>query len=69
MLKRLVGQAFYCFLDEYSEYNKITVNLEDHETNLFTSPFGIFAYRIMLFDYAMPLKSFKVHARNLLIFN
>lgn len=59
MLKRLVGQTFYCFLDEYSKYNQIIVNPEDHERNLFTSLFGIFAYRIMLFDYEMPLKYFK----------
>ena len=29
MLERLVGQAFYCFLDDYSGYNQIVVNPKD----------------------------------------
>jgi hypothetical protein len=40
MLKRLAGQAFYCFLDGYSAYNQITVDPEDQEKTTFTSPFG-----------------------------
>ena len=29
MLERLAGQAYYCFLDEYSGYNQIVVNPKD----------------------------------------
>ena len=49
MLERLVGKAYYCFLDGYSGYNQIVVNLEDQEKTAFTCPFGIFAYRKMSF--------------------
>ena len=49
MLKRLVGQAYYCFLDGYSGYNQILVNPEDQEKTTFTCPFGVFAYKRMPF--------------------
>jgi len=45
MIERLVGQAFYCFLDEYSGYNQIAVAPEDQEKTAFTCPFDVFAYR------------------------
>jgi len=48
-LERLAGKAYYCFLDGYSGYNQIVVNLEDQEKTAFTCPFGIFAYRKMPF--------------------
>ena len=50
MLEQLAGQAFYCFLDGCSGYNQIAVDPKDQEKTAFTSPFGIFAYRRMLFD-------------------
>ena len=31
MLDRLVGHAYFCFLDGYSEYNQIMINLKDQE--------------------------------------
>ncbi|KAM2160662.1 hypothetical protein ACFX1Q_043730 [Malus domestica] len=49
MLERLVGRAFYCFLDGYSGYNQIPVAPEDQEKTTFTCPFGTFAYRRMPF--------------------
>jgi len=49
MLGRLAGQAYYCFLDEYSGYNQITVDPKDQEKMAFTCPFGVFAYRWMPF--------------------
>lgn len=49
MMERFSGQEFYCFLDGYSGYNQITVNLEDHEKKTFTCPFNVFAYRSMPF--------------------
>ncbi|CAN6557661.1 unnamed protein product [Malus baccata var. baccata] len=49
MLERLVGRAFYCFLDGYSGYNQISVAPEDQEKTIFTCPFGTFAYRRMPF--------------------
>ncbi|CAN6679406.1 unnamed protein product [Malus baccata var. baccata] len=49
MLERLVGYAFYCFLDGYSGYNQIVITPEDQEKTTFTCPFGTFAYRRMPF--------------------
>ena len=49
MLERLVGQAYYCFLDGYSGYNQITMDPKDQEKTAFTCPFGVFAYRRMPF--------------------
>ena len=50
MLERLAGQAFYCFLDGYSDYNQVIVDPKDQEKTTFTCPFGVFAYRCMPFD-------------------
>jgi len=36
MLKRLSDQNIYCFLDGYSGYNQIPINLEDQEKTAFT---------------------------------
>jgi hypothetical protein len=49
MLERLAGKSFYCFLNGYSGYNQIVINLEDQEKTTFTCPFGTYAYRRMHF--------------------
>ncbi|XP_073222429.1 uncharacterized protein [Cicer arietinum] len=49
MLERLAGHEYYCFLDGYSGYNQIVGAPEDHEKTAFTCPYGVFAYRRMLF--------------------
>ena len=49
MLERLAGQSFYCFLDGYSGYDQIVVDLNDQEKTAFTRPFDVFAYRRMPF--------------------
>lgn len=49
MLERLVEQSYYYFLDEYSSYNQIVVDLVDQEKTTFTCPFGVFAYHRMPF--------------------
>lgn len=45
IIERLSGQEFYCFLDDYSGYNQIIINPENHKKTTFTCPFGVFAYR------------------------
>jgi len=50
MLERLTCKSFYFFLDGYSGYNQIIINLEDQEKTTFTCPFGIYAYKRMPFD-------------------
>ena len=49
MLERLVGQAFYCFLNGYSGYNQIPEDLKNQKKTAFTCPFGVFPYRRMPF--------------------
>nr|CAN71396.1 hypothetical protein VITISV_016010 [Vitis vinifera] len=49
VLERVSGHPFYCFLDGYSEYFQIEIDLEDQEKTTFTCPFSNFAYRRMPF--------------------
>jgi hypothetical protein len=49
MVERLAGHEYYYFLDGYSGYNQVPVDLEDQEKTTFTCPFGTFAYRRMPF--------------------
>nr|GEU49605.1 reverse transcriptase domain-containing protein [Tanacetum cinerariifolium] len=49
MLERLAGNEFYCFLDGFSGYFQISINLPDQEKITFTCLYGTFAYRIMPF--------------------
>jgi hypothetical protein len=49
MVERLAGHDYYCFLDGYSGYNQILLDLEDQEKTTFTCPFSTFAYRRMPF--------------------
>ncbi|RVW12398.1 Retrovirus-related Pol polyprotein from transposon 17.6 [Vitis vinifera] len=43
------GHPFYCFLDGYSGYFQIEIDVEDQEKTTFTCPFGTYAYRRMPF--------------------
>ncbi|KAL6348741.1 hypothetical protein AAG906_029769 [Vitis piasezkii] len=43
------GHPFYCFLDGYSGYFQIEIDVEDQEKTTFTCPFGTYAYRRMSF--------------------
>nr|GEX81473.1 reverse transcriptase domain-containing protein [Tanacetum cinerariifolium] len=49
MLEQLAGNEFYCFLDGFSGYIQIPINLPDQEKTTFTCPYGTFAYRRMPF--------------------
>lgn len=49
LLERVVGHAFYCFLDGYSGYYQIEISLEDQEKITFICPFGTFVFRRMPF--------------------
>ncbi|WJZ82840.1 hypothetical protein VitviT2T_002565 [Vitis vinifera] len=49
VLERVSGHPFYCFLDEYSGYFQIEIDVEDQEKTTFTCPFGTYAYRRMPF--------------------
>ncbi|XP_060181201.1 uncharacterized protein LOC132610807 [Lycium barbarum] len=49
ILDRLAGRSHYCFLDSYSGYNQININLEDQEKTTFTFSYGTFAFSSMSF--------------------
>ncbi|GJR22356.1 reverse transcriptase domain-containing protein [Tanacetum coccineum] len=49
MLERLAGNEYYCFLDGFSGYIQIPIDLHDQEKTTFTCPYGTFAYRRMPF--------------------
>ena len=49
VLKRVSGHPFYCFLDGYSGYFQIEIDVEDQEKTTFTCPFGTYAYKRMPF--------------------
>ncbi|KAL6325100.1 hypothetical protein AAG906_022667 [Vitis piasezkii] len=45
VLERVSSHPFYCFLDGYSRYFQIEIDVEDQEKTTFTCPFGTYAYR------------------------
>jgi len=45
----LAGHEYYFFLDGYSRYKKVPVDLEDQEKMTFTCIFQMFAHRCMPF--------------------
>nr|GEY77834.1 DNA-directed DNA polymerase [Tanacetum cinerariifolium] len=45
MLERLAVNEYYCFLDGFSGYFQIPIDLKDQEKTTFTCPYGMFAYR------------------------
>nr|GEV18392.1 reverse transcriptase domain-containing protein [Tanacetum cinerariifolium] len=50
MLKRLVRNELYCFLDVFSGYFQIIIDPKDQEKTTFTCPYRTFAYRRMPFE-------------------
>ena len=49
VLEGVSSHPFYCFLDGYSGYFQIEIDVEDQEKTTFTCPFGTYAYRRMPF--------------------
>nr|GEY35697.1 reverse transcriptase domain-containing protein [Tanacetum cinerariifolium] len=45
MLERLAGNEYYCFLDGFSGYFQIPIDLKDQEKTTFTYPYATFSYR------------------------
>ena len=66
MVERLAGHDYYYFLNRYSDYNQIPLDLEDHEKTTFTCPFGTFAYRHMPFGLCnVPATFLAMHDQHL----
>nr|GEW51290.1 DNA-directed DNA polymerase [Tanacetum cinerariifolium] len=59
MLERLAGNEFYCFLDGFSDYFQISINLPDQEKTTFTCPYETFAYRRMPFGLCNAPRTFQ----------
>lgn len=49
LLDGLVGKKKLSFLDGFSGYNQIQINLEDQDNTTFTCPWGTFAYWVLPF--------------------
>nr|GEZ22951.1 hypothetical protein [Tanacetum cinerariifolium] len=49
MLERLTGNEYYCFLNGFSGYFQIPIDLKDQEKTTFTCPYETFAYKCMPF--------------------
>lgn len=49
ILERVAGHEFYLFLDGYSDYYQIEIDLEDQDKTTFTCPFGTYAFCRMPF--------------------
>ncbi|RVW58215.1 Retrovirus-related Pol polyprotein from transposon 17.6 [Vitis vinifera] len=49
VLEKSLSHPLYCFLDGYSGYFQIEIDVEDQEKTTFTCPFGTYAYRRMPF--------------------
>ncbi|GKB02273.1 reverse transcriptase domain-containing protein [Tanacetum coccineum] len=49
MLERLAGNKFFCFLDGFSDYFQIPIELADQEKTTFTCPYGTYASKRMPF--------------------
>nr|GEW83405.1 reverse transcriptase domain-containing protein [Tanacetum cinerariifolium]GEW83412.1 reverse transcriptase domain-containing protein [Tanacetum cinerariifolium] len=45
----VIGNEFYCFIEEFSSYFQVLINPPDQEKTTFTCPYGTFAYRRMPF--------------------
>ncbi|XP_017621180.1 uncharacterized protein LOC108465359 [Gossypium arboreum] len=61
MLDRLVGRAYYYFLNSYSWYNQIAIAPEDQEKTTFTCPFGTFAFHHMPFSLCNAPATFQMY--------
>nr|GEZ85885.1 reverse transcriptase domain-containing protein [Tanacetum cinerariifolium] len=59
MLERLVGNEYYCFLDGFSGYFQIPIDLKDQEKTMFTCPYGTFAYKRMPFGLCNAPRTFQ----------
>nr|GEU67522.1 hypothetical protein [Tanacetum cinerariifolium] len=49
MLERLVGNEYYCFLDDFLGYFQIPIDPQHQEKTTFTCPYGTLVYRHMPF--------------------
>nr|GEU96337.1 reverse transcriptase domain-containing protein [Tanacetum cinerariifolium] len=59
MLERLAGNQYYFFLDDFSGYFQIPIDLKDQEKTTFTCLYRMFAYRRMPFGLCNAPGTFK----------
>ncbi|GKB51539.1 reverse transcriptase domain-containing protein, partial [Tanacetum coccineum] len=59
MLERLAGNEYYCFLNGFSGYFQIPIDLYDQEKTTFMCPYGTFAYRRMPLGLCNALGTFQ----------
>jgi hypothetical protein len=59
ILERLTNNCYFCFLDGYSRYSQISVQLEDQEKTTSTCPSGTYAYKLMPFGLCNAAANFQ----------
>ena len=59
VLERVSDHPFYYFLDGYSGYFQIEIDVEDQEKTTFTCPFRTYTYRRMSFSLCNVLATFQ----------
>nr|GFD08337.1 reverse transcriptase domain-containing protein [Tanacetum cinerariifolium] len=59
MLERLAGNEYYYFVDGFSGYFQIPIDLKDQEKTTFTCPYGTFAYKRMPFGLCNAPRTFR----------
>nr|GEZ27863.1 reverse transcriptase domain-containing protein [Tanacetum cinerariifolium] len=59
LIKVLKSHKYYCFLDGFSGYFQIPIDLKDQEKTTFTCPYGTFAYRYIPFGLYNALGTFQ----------
>ncbi|GJS14288.1 reverse transcriptase domain-containing protein [Tanacetum coccineum] len=59
MLKRLIGNKYFYFLDGFTGYSQIHIDPNDQEKTTFTCPFSTYAYRRMPFGVCNALATFQ----------
>ncbi|GJV07973.1 DNA-directed DNA polymerase [Tanacetum coccineum] len=60
MLERLSRNKFFCFLDGFSGYFQIPIELADQEKTTFTCPYKTYAYKHMPFGHKVSSKGLEV---------
>ena len=60
MLDTLSDKQYFYFLDGYSGYNQILIELEDQDNTTFTCPWGTYAYRVFPFGLCNAPSTFQL---------
>ena len=58
VLGALARKKYLCFLDGFSGYNQIQIDLEDQDKKFFSCPWGSYDYNVLPFGFCNALATF-----------